>query len=202
MSKPAGPDGRATLSVAKLETRFDMKSAIFVLLLAGFAGGCASSAVPADPRDQFMATLQGLCGQRFDGGLTYAIEPKNDFAGKAMSMQVVCAGSTVRMPVRVGEDRSRTWVVSRPAGGLELRHDHRHPDGTPDAVTMYGGMAKEGGSALAQSFLGDAHTFRVFPGSESNVWTISLSQDKRVLTYHLERHARPRIEFVLTRVTN
>ena len=177
-----------------------MKSFISALLVAFMVEGCASTPVSVDSRDQFMAKLRSLCGQRFEGGLTYAIDPTNPFAGKTMSTLVTCTETDVRMPVLVGEDRSRTWIVSRPAGGLELRHDHRHLDGTPDAVTAYGGMAKDGGSALSQSFGGDAHTFKVFPGSETNLWTISFSEDKRVLTYHLDRHAKPRIEFVLKRV--
>lgn len=177
-----------------------MKSILSVFAAASLAVGCAAPAVPSDARDQFMATLQGMCGQRFEGGVTYAIDPKNDFAGKKMSTLVMCTGSSVRMPVVVGDDRSRTWIITRPAAGLELRHDHRHADGTPDAVTMYGGMAREGGSALAQSFKADAHTFKMVPGSETNVWTISLSENKQVLTYQLERHAKPRVQFVLRAV--
>jgi hypothetical protein len=96
----------------------------------------AASANAADMRDQFMATLQSMCGQRFEGGLTYAIDPKNDFAGKKMSTEIICTSTDVRMPVLVGEDRSRTWIFTRTAAGLDLRHDHRHSDGTPDAVTM------------------------------------------------------------------
>ena len=48
----------------------------------------------------------------------------------------------------VGEDRSRTWIVSVLSDGrLRLKHDHRHEDGEPDAITMYGGdMEKEKGS--------------------------------------------------------
>ena len=162
--------------------------------------GCASTSAPVDARDQFMATLKSMCGQRFEGGLTYAIDPKNPYVGKTMATRVMCGNDDVRMPVRVAEDRSRTWIFTRHAGGLELRHDHRHPDNTPEEVTMYGGLARDGGSARSQSFLGDAHTFKVFPGSETNVWTVSLSEDGKVLTYHLDRHAKPRIEFVLRRV--
>lgn len=147
-----------------------------------------------------MTTLKGLCGQHFEGGLTYAIDPTNPFAGKEMSADVVCSSADVRMPVQVGEDRSRTWIFTRTATGLDLRHDHRHADGTPDAVTMYGGLANNAGSALSQSFNGDEHTFKVFPGSETNLWTISFSSDGQVMTYHLERHAKPRITFVLNRV--
>ena len=172
-----------------------------VFAAACLLAGCAAAPASADPRDGFMATLQGMCGQRFEGAQSYAVDPNNDFAGKTISTQVVCTGAGVRMPVLVGEDRSRTWIFTRHAAGLELRHDHRHPDGTPDAVTMYGGMAREGGSARSQSFLADAHTAKLVPGAETNVWTVSLGEDGNVLTYRLERHAKPRAEFTLRRVS-
>ena len=177
-----------------------MKLPILVILAACLSGGCVSSPVAGDSRDQFMSTLRGKCGQHFEGALTYAIDPKNDYVGKKMSTVINCTSIDVRLPVLVGADRSRTWIFTRNATGLDLRHDHRHPDGTPDAVTMYGGLANNAGSALSQSFLADAHTFKVFPGSETNVWTVSFSLDGSVLTYHLDRHAKPRIEFVLRRV--
>lgn len=175
-----------------------MKRLLFPFVAAFVLAGCATA--PADPRDAFLATLQGICGQRFEGSLAYAIDPNSEFRGKKISTEVICTPVGVRMPVRVGEDRSRTWILTRPQAGLELRHDHRHPDGTPDAVTMYGGMAKQGGTARAQSFLADAATAKMVPGSETNVWTVSLSQDGKELRYRLERHAKPRAEFVMTRV--
>lgn len=177
-----------------------MKRIFSVLAAAGALAGCAATPAPGDTRDQFMATLQGMCGQRFEGALAYAIDPNSEFAGKRIATQVVCTPASVRMPVAVGENRSRTWIFTRGPAGLELRHDHRHPDGTPDAVTMYGGMAQAGGTAHSQSFLADAHTARIVPGAETNVWTVSLSEDGNVLTYRLERHARPRAQFVLKRV--
>lgn len=177
----------------------NMKPILAALAATSLLAGCATPA-PTDARDQFMATLQGMCGQRFEGGLAYAIDPNSEFRGKKISTEVVCTPAGVRMPVLVGEDRSRTWIFTRPAAGLELRHDHRHPDGTPDAVTMYGGMAKEGGTARSQAFLADAATARMVPGAETNVWTVSLSEDGKVLSYRLERHAKPRAEFVMTRV--
>ncbi|MGI4843905.1 MAG: hypothetical protein ACRYF7_11385 [Janthinobacterium lividum] len=175
-------------------------------LLPAFAAtvllaGCAAAPPVLDARDAFMATLQGMCGQRFEGALAYAIDPNSEFANKIISTEVVCKADAVRMPVQVGADRSRTWIFTRHAAGLELRHDHRHPDGTPDAVTMYGGMAKEGGTARSQAFLADAYTAKLVPGAETNVWTVSLSQDGSVLSYRLERHDKPRAEFVLKRVS-
>ena len=170
-----------------------------LILAALLLAGCATPP-PVESRDAFMSTLQGMCGQRFEGGLAYAIDPDSEFRGKKISTEVVCTPGSVRMPVLVGEDRSRTWVFTRPAAGLELRHDHRHPDGRAHAVTMYGGMAKPGGSAREQAFLADAATVAMVPGSQTNIWTVSLSEDGKVLRYRLERHAQPRAEFVMTRV--
>ena len=170
------------------------------LVAACLLGGCAATPTPVDTRDGFMATLKTLCGQRFEGGQTYAVDPNNEFANKTISTEVICSTADVRMPVKVGEDRSRTWIFTRPAAGLELRHDHRHADGTPDKVTMYGGMAQPGGSARSQAFLADAYTARLVPGADTNLWTVTLSEDGSVLTYRLERHAKPRAEFVMKRV--
>lgn len=178
-----------------------MRSLLPALAVAVLLAGCATAPPPLDARDGFMATLQGMCGQRFEGALSYAIDPNSEFANKTISTEVVCTADAVRMPVQVGENRSRTWIFTRPPAGLELRHDHRHPDGTPDTVTMYGGMAKEGGSARSQAFLADAYTAKLVPGAETNVWTVSLSQDGSVLTYRLDRHDKPRAEFVLKRVS-
>lgn len=177
-----------------------LKPLLCALAAAGLLAGCAATPAPLDAQASFMATLQGMCGQRFEGGLSYAIDPNSEFANKKIAAEVVCTADAVRMPVQVGENRSRTWIFTRPAAGLELRHDHRHPDGTPDAVTMYGGMAKAGGTARSQAFLADAHTARLVPGAQTNVWTVSLSEDGGVLTYRLDRHDKPRAEFVLKRV--
>ncbi|WP_426197632.1 hypothetical protein [Massilia sp. DWR3-1-1] len=179
-----------------------MKSSLSVAIAACMTMVCAAPATAAETGEQFMATLQSMCGQRFEGALSYAIDPRNPYVGQKMSTDIVCTGKDVRLPVTVGEDRSRTWIFSRTAAGLDLRHDHRHPDGTPEPVTMYGGLAKDGGTALSQSFLADAITFKLFPGSETNIWTVSVSADGSVLTYHLDRHARPRIEFVMKRVAH
>ncbi len=175
-----------------------------VPFLAFFLAACASVTPPqpADVRDQYMATLKSLCGQRFEGAMTYAIDPKHAFASKLLVANFAsCSDTEVRIPVQVGEDRSRTWVITRTASGLDLRHDHRHPDGTPDTETMYGGPADPAGSALSQSFFADPYTAKLIKGSDTNVWTISLSADKNTLTYHLERNAKPRVEAVFKRVS-
>ena len=152
--------------------------------------------------DDFMAKLASLCGQRFEGTLSYPADPRHDLAGKTLSADIAtCTASEIRVPFHVGHDRSRTWIFTRTPSGLQLKHDHRHPDGSPDAVSMYGGMAQGAGSSLQQSFAADAYTGQLIEGAATNVWTITLSPDSRTLTYHLDRDARPRATVVLTRVT-
>lgn len=164
---------------------------------------CVATAPPAqlDPRAQYMAALNSLCGQRFEGAMTYPPDPKHAFANKLLVAQFAkCSDTEVRIPFLVGADTSRTWVITPTASGLDLRHDHRHADGTPDAETMYGGMTKSAGTALSQSFFADDYTGKLIKGAGTNVWTISISPDKNTLTYHLDRDAKPRFDAVLRRV--
>jgi hypothetical protein len=53
-----------------------------------------------------------------------------------------CSENALRIPFHVGDDHSRTWVITRTENGLRLKHDHRHEDGSEDAVTQYGGDSR------------------------------------------------------------
>ena len=160
-----------------------------------------TSAHAQDARGAFFSTLRDLCGARFEGAKTFPDDPNDAFAGKLLVAEVVsCSDTVVRVPFLVGEDRSRTWVFRRGANSLQLQHDHRHEDGTPDEVNLYGGMATATGTARSQSFPADAHTARLIPAAVTNVWTVSLNANASVLTYHLERDGRPRFNAELRRV--
>jgi len=183
-----------------MTTKLAASSALFIAAAIG-ASGCAT-APAADPRDQFLAALKGICGQRFEGAMTYPADAKHDFAGKRLVANVAsCKDAEVRVPFLVGEDRSRTWVFTRTPAGLQLQHDHRHADGTPDAQTMYGGMATASGTHRRQTFAADAYTAKLIPAAVTNAWTVTLSADGATLTYHLERDAKPRFTAVLKRVS-
>lgn len=174
------------------------KTAVLTALLAAALTTPAHAA--SDNRDAFFAKLGALCGATFEGASVFPRDPGDAFAGKKLVAKVAkCTATEIRVPFIVGEDHSRTWVFTRTGGGLELKHDHRHPDGTPDEVTMYGGMASESGSAHAQSFHADAHTAKLIPAASTNVWTVTLSPDGKTLTYALERDAKPRFKAELTR---
>src|SRR5690606_14829180 len=137
----------------------------------------------ASARDAFLANLSALCGQAFAGRVLVdePAGPGNDaFAGKPLVMHVrECSEAVVKVPFHVGDDRSRTWVLSRTDAGLRLKHDHRHEDGSPDAVTLYGGDTAGPGSATRQEFPVDAESVAMFrahglEASVSNTWAMEL----------------------------
>lgn len=168
----------------------------FLCLAAGSNGPNGGSS----SQDAFFQTLSQLCGARFEGQATFPGDPNDPFAGKLLVAEVsMCQPDEIRIPFAVGEDRSRTWILKRGTEGLSLKHDHRHADGTPDTITMYGGWAIEGGSAHSQSFAADEHTAELIPEAVTNVWTLSFDPDKNTLTYDLKRHGKPRFKAVLKR---
>lgn len=174
--------------------RFLIAAAVLVV-----ATSCAPAGTP-DPRDRFFETLTALCGTRFEGERHFPTDTQDDFSGKRLVAEVAsCSDREIRVPFVVGEDRSRTWIFTRTGDGLELKHDHRHADGTPDEITMYGGMATEGGTAQSQSFAADAHTAQLIPAAATNVWTVTLAEDGSTLTYHLTRDGNARFTAVLQR---
>lgn len=159
-----------------------------------------SSSYADETQDQYFDNLSALCGATFEGAMTFPVEGQDSFAGKLLVAEFEsCTEDEIRVPFLVGEDASRTWVFSKIDGGLQLKHDHRHADGTPDEVTMYGGIANSEGSELKQSFEADAYTAELIPAAVTNVWNVSLNADRTVLTYHLERNAAPRFTAVLKR---
>ena len=112
-----------------------------------------------------------------------------------------CDFAEIRIPFHVGEDRSRTWVITPTAVGLRLKHDHRHPDGTEDELTQYGGDSRGQGDANVQDFFADPFTAELVPEAASNIWTIEVRPGES-FAYALRREGsdrRFRVEFDLSR---
>jgi hypothetical protein len=167
------------------------------------AGAGLSAGPGTGASEEFLAALGGICGARFEGGRTFPSDADTAWAGKVLTATVAtCTANEVRVPFVVGADRSRTWVFSRANGGVQLKHDHRHSDGTPDAVTNYGGMATANGTPRSQHFEADAETAQLIPAARTNVWSVTLAPDGSAITYHLERDGRPRFTAVLKRVAS
>ena len=165
-------------------------------LLSACASAPASSVMQAfdAPPDAFLAALRSHCGQAFAGRVLIDTPASaNDaFADKSLVMHVrECGADTTRIPFHVGDDRSRTWVLTRTANGIQLKHDHRHEDGTSDKVTMYGGDTAAAGTAQRQSFPVDVESIANFSAngltaSINNTWAMEIEPDRRFL-YELSR---------------
>jgi hypothetical protein len=184
------------------------------LLLAGCGGG-DSGAPPADSgalafadatstQDAFWTSLQALCGGAFAGTVLRdtPATPDNAFAGVDLVMHVrECSDSEIRIPFHVGEDRSRTWVLTQLPEGIRLKHHHLHEDGSPDDVHFYGGDTADSGTSERQEFPADAFTAELLPAAATNVWTMEVIPGE-AFSYGLRRVGTDRefwVEFDLTR---
>ena len=174
-------------------------------LIAALALSACATMGPKVPADAFFANLSALCGKAFEGRVVTTDPADADFAGKRLVMRVQdCTATQVRVPFAVGEDRSRTWVITRTAGGVRLKHDHRHADGTEDALGQYGGDTATPGTAERQDFPVDAHSIAMFTRegrtvSNTNVWAVEVHPG-RMFAYELRRANRHfRVEFDLSK---
>lgn len=176
-----------------------LAAALSVILLQACSTAVQTSNTSEHTKIQntFFSQLSSLCGKKFVGASVYPKDPNHDFAGKKLVATIAsCSDKEIRIPFVVGNDHSRTWIISRVNNGLQLKHDHRHEDGTPDEVTMYGGMSDDyQGKKITknrQFFHADAHTANLIPAAKSNVWMLEYKPETNELVYYLERHQEPR----------
>jgi len=184
----------------------------FLILLAvlqfqaALAGDAPDASPTVAPADAFMGAIADLCGLAYAGRITAnePAAPDDPFAGKALVMHVrECGPAQVRIPFHVGEDHSRTWVLTRTGSGIQLKHDHRHADGSADVLTMYGGDTANPGSAARQEFPADAESRALFKreglqASIDNTWAMEIQPGVKFV-YELARPGRLfRVEFDLS----
>jgi hypothetical protein len=177
-----------------------MRSTHVLAILALLLSAC-SLGVPNRRDPQLFTSLSALCGKAFAGKLVSSDPQDASFAGQAMVMHVVeCSAQAIRIPFHVGDDRSRTWVISKNDWGLRLKHEHRHRDGSFDALTNYGGDSALLSDTRAE-FPADAESIALFTQrnravSNSNVWALDLGNHQ--FAYELRRAGRYfRVEFDL-----
>lgn len=167
-----------------------MKHAIFTTLILSliFSQTAFAQTKTVDASAVFWTELQKLCGKAFAGTVVAAPADDTTFKDKELVMHVrACEKDRIRIPFFVGADKSRTWVLTRQKNGaILLKHDHRHEDGKPDAVTMYGGLTTSRGSATRQMFPADQQTVDILPAAATNVWWIDLAAGD-YFSYNLRR---------------
>jgi hypothetical protein len=161
-----------------------MKKYSFLLFLS-LAFSIFSFAQEKAPSQLFWDLLSTHCGKSYEGKL---VSPESDprFAGRLVMHVRSCEEGRLRIPFFVGEDLSRTWVLTMDEQRLiQLKHDHRHVDGSEDVVTQYGGKATNTGSSSTQFFPADSFTAAMLPAAVGNVWFITV--DETSFTYNLRR---------------
>jgi len=165
---------------------------------------CTHPPEATSPQDAFIANLKALCGKAFEGKVVSTDKADATMAKERLVMHVrECSDAGVRIPFHVGDNRSRTWVVTRTATGVRLKHDHRHTDGSEDKVTQYGGDTANDGTAQRQDFPVDAFSIAMFERenlkvSVTNIWAMEVTP--ALFAYELRRANRFfRVEFDTTR---
>jgi hypothetical protein len=180
----------------------NLKKICGLVLLVATLGSC-SSIRPLNVQDEFISSIRPLCGKAFSGRLVTSDPQDSDLANQPMIMHVAsCTENEIRIPFHVGENRSRTWIISKQDGGLRLKHRHRHEDGTEDISSQYGGDTKSDGTPNRQEFPADDFSKSLFirtniPNSANNIWAVEIEAGKK-FSYELRRSNRHfRVEFDL-----
>ena len=184
-----------------------MKYLVASMLVAASSVAAARPAplVSIPSHDGFFDNIAAHCGKAYEGKVSVdnAAGPSS-FAGKKLVMHVRrCNERELQVPFHVGDDASRTWIITKTGSGLSLKHDHRHKDGSDDISTMYGGHTLDAGFANAQSFPADQYSKELFvsqgiPQSMGNTWQMYIYPKQ--FTYRLVREGREfRVDFDLTK---
>lgn len=176
--------------------------------LVATLGACSDSDETSRAADQFMAAFEQHCGQAYAGriAVNQPENPNDAFAGQTLIMHVrECSDNELRIPFHVGENHSRTWIISKTDTGLRLKHDHRHEDGSEDVLTQYGGDTRDAGTSSRQEFPVDEFSIDLFEregsaASVTNVWAMEIVPGEQFV-YELSRRDSDRlfrVEFDLT----
>lgn len=180
-------------------------ASVGVVLVAG--NFCFGVSGPSTLAAQFLDAVAAMCGNAYGGRITAndPATPNDPFEGQALVMHVrTCENERVLVPFHVGEDRSRTWVLTLHGDRIRLKHDHRHQDGTEDELTQYGGDSTSAGTATRQEFPVDQFSIDLFTRtnrtvSNTNTWAMEVHPG-RMFAYELSRPGRKfRVEFDLTK---
>lgn len=148
----------------------------------------------ATPQQQFIAAFRPYCGQAYAAKIMEDNQPSPAWDHPLIVHVRDCEDAVIRMPLHVGDDRSRTWVLTLQEDFIDFQHIHLHENGSPDAVSPYGGRTLEAGTSTEQNFPADPASQALFIEnglnvSVNNVWTVDFP-DEHTLRYRLRRPGR------------
>ena len=153
--------------------------------------------------DNFFTSIAKHCSKAFEGKVVFDNDPSPAFDNRLIMHVRKCSDTQLQIPFHVGDNASRTWIITKTGSGLNLKHDHRKQDGSDDPLTMYGGHTEDAGFDQAQSFPADQYSKELFtamgiPQSNGNTWQMFIYENK--FTYRMVREGREfRVDFDLTK---
>lgn len=169
------------------------------LLVAILISGCGKSETPSETETKqenqtaFFDQLAQLCNETLNGETVFPTDPRHEMHGSDLQMHVKeCGEDEIQIPFYVDGDSSRTWILRKTDDGLQLKHDHRHDNGTAYEETNYGGYANGEGDENHQFFEADSFTVELIPEASTNVWMMEIDQENNKFIYYLEREDSPR----------
>ncbi|WP_046007092.1 hypothetical protein [Pseudoalteromonas rubra] len=174
------------------------------LLVSGAVMARPAPLVSIPTHDAFFDQIKQHCGKAYEGKVTVDNQGPSAFSEARLVMHVRrCNEQELQIPFHVGQNASRTWIITKTGSGLSLKHDHRHKDGSDDESTMYGGHTVDAGYNNVQSFPADQYSKELFarrgiPQSIGNTWQMYIYDER--FTYRLVREGREfRVDFDLTK---
>ncbi|QAA81102.1 hypothetical protein EI546_04880 [Aequorivita sp. H23M31] len=143
--------------------------------------------------EKFWSELSAHWGKAYEGKILEGAVPGDGFYGEKLVMHVrSCSENEIRISFFVGENKSRTWVLRLSENKIiNLKHDHRHLDGTEEELTQYGGISSNHGLADLQMFPADPYTSQILPAASSNIWWFTINES--TFTYNLRRIGSDRL---------
>lgn len=176
---------------------------LLIICTQTYASARPAPLVSIPSHDAFFDAIAQHCGKAFEGKVVFDNDPSPAFDNTLVMHVRKCTDTELQVPFHVGDDASRTWIITKTGSGLSLKHDHRKPDGSDDPLTMYGGHTIDAGYAQVQSFPADQYSKELFvntgiPQSIGNTWQMYIYPEK--FTYRLIRQGREfRVDFDLTK---
>ena len=174
--------------------RLNRKFVLISATLLAFNAHSNEAEDAASAQAAFMQAFEPFCGQAYSARIVQDNAPSPAWDHPLVVHIRDCEDTVIRMPLHVGEDRSRTWVLTLNQDNIDFQHYHLHEDGSPDAVSPYGGKTLATGSATQQAFPVDEASKALFVAegldvSVTNTWTIDFPNDQ-TMRYQLSRPGR------------
>ena len=144
-------------------------------------------------QDKFFDAIKAHCGHAFSGDVDDSSN-STAYNGRKFVLHIRdCSDTQIKMPLHIDDNSSRILVLTKSDGHIKLQHDHRHADGSSDALTMYGGYSSADSTAKVTNFPESAESIAITKAhaptrTYPSVWSIILSADD--ITYQVVRPGR------------